>query len=52
MKNYNIVANELALTVKKETRLTIVKESLEKAIILSSKVMFSTFMLIVLNLVF
>lgn len=52
MNNYNVVANELALTVKKESRLTVVRHTVEKVAVLSAKVCFSTFVLIVLNMVF
>lgn len=52
MKNYNTVPNNLSLTVRKEYRLTVIKHVVERTVILSSKVCFSTFVLIVLNIVF
>lgn len=50
MKNMNIVDNSLALTIRKEHRLTVVNNVVHTSARVSMKVVFAVFALNILNL--
>lgn len=51
MKNMNIVDNSLALTIRKEHRLTVVNNALHASARVSRKVVFAVLALNILNLI-
>lgn len=51
MKNMNIVDNNLALTIRKEHRLTVINNALHTSARVSKKVVFAVFALNILNII-